>query len=89
MIKRERAQMFVLHCVSPEAYNNELNKVFNAFGPGEGSKNVDNIPRHIVKKYLKADNKRGREKNFEAHSSSSLSAQTGDLLTVSHTSVTK
>lgn len=68
VIKRERAQMFVLHCVSPEAYNNELNKVFNAFGPGEGSKNVDNIPRHIVKKYLKADNKKAREKNFEAHS---------------------
>ena len=49
----------------------------------EGSKNVDNIPRHIVKKYLKADNKLGWEKTSR-HIVVEPSAQTGDLLTVSH-----
>ena len=47
IIKSERGQMYILHTVSPEMYNNEMSKVFKAFGPGQSSKDVDNIPRHI------------------------------------------
>ena len=70
IIKSERGQMYKVYCCSPEMYNNELNKVFKAFGPIEegGSKDVENIPRHVVKKYLKAPNKRVKEENFENHS---------------------
>ena len=33
IVKSERGQMYVLHTVSPEMYNNEQFKVFQAFGP--------------------------------------------------------
>lgn len=70
IIKSERGQMYKLFCCSPEMYNNELNKVFKAFGPIDegGSKDVDNIPKHVCKKYLKAPGKRLKEENFEDHS---------------------
>jgi hypothetical protein len=70
IIKSERGQMYKLFCCSPEMYNNELNKVFKAFGPiDEGSsKDAENIPKFVTKKYLKAPNKRVKEENFEAHS---------------------
>ena len=45
LVKQERGQMYILHCVSPEAYTNEMNKVFKPFGPI--GKNVENIPKHI------------------------------------------
>ena len=56
IIKSERGQIYILYCCSPEMYNNEINKVFKAFGAiSEGSsKDVENIPKYICKKYLKA-----------------------------------
>ena len=46
-LKSERGQLYILHCTSPEAYTNEMNKVFKPFGPA--GKDVDNIPKHICK----------------------------------------
>ena len=51
LVKQERGQIYILHCVSPEAYANEMNKVFKPFGPI--GKNVENIPKHICSEYLK------------------------------------
>lgn len=67
IVKSERGQMYILHTVSPEMYNNEQFKVFRAFGPGKGAKDVDNIPKFIVKEYLKGD-KKIKEHGFENHS---------------------
>jgi hypothetical protein len=66
IIKSERGQMYILHTVSPEMFNNELNKVFEAFGP-ESKKDVDNIPKFICAEYLKTRDK-AKSENFEAHS---------------------
>lgn len=66
IIKSERGQMYILHTVSPEMFNNELGKVFDAFGP-ESKKDKDNIPLYICKEYLKATDKLKSE-NFEEHS---------------------
>jgi hypothetical protein len=70
IIKSERGQIYILYCCSPEMYNNEINKVFKAFGAiSEGSsKDVENIPKYICKKYLKAKGTRLKEENFENHS---------------------
>lgn len=70
IIKSERGQLYKLYCCAPEMYNNELNKVFKAFGPIDegGSKDVENIPKFVCKKYLKAPGKRLKEENFEDHS---------------------
>jgi|TARA_B100000035_G_C21015222_1_gene561462 hypothetical protein len=70
IIKSERGQLYIIYCCTPEMYNNEINKVFKAFGAiAEGaSKDEENLPKHIVKKYLKAPGKRIKEENFEAHS---------------------
>jgi len=66
IIKSERGQMYILHTVSPEMFHNEMNKVFDSFGPG--SKNdVSNIPKHICEKHLKAKSK-VKSENFEQHS---------------------
>lgn len=67
IVKAERGQMYTLHCVSPEMYNNEMFKVFRAFGPGKGAVDKDNIPKYIVKEYLKAPKKIGKNA-FENHS---------------------
>lgn len=66
IIKSERGQMYILHTVSPEMFNNELYKVFDAFGP-ESKKDKDNIPLYICKDRLKATTKIKSE-NFESHS---------------------
>lgn len=66
IIKSERGQMYILHTVSPEMFNNELNKVFEAFGP-ESNKDKENIPLYICKEFLKATDK-VKSENFEAHS---------------------
>lgn len=66
IIKSERGQMYILHCISEEAYNNELFKVFKSFGPMQGAKNVPNIPKHLCEKYLKAG-KKVKAKYFEDH----------------------
>ena len=68
--KSERGQLYVLHCVSPEMYNDESNKVFKAFGPGEGALDSDCIPRMICEKYLRRKGKKNKFKaaNFENHS---------------------
>ncbi len=66
LIKQERGQMYILHCVSPEAYTNEMNKVFKPFGPI--GKNQENIPKLICSDYLKAPKKKLKNRNFENHS---------------------
>ena len=68
--KSERGQLYILHCVSPEMYNDESNKVFKAFGPGQGALDADCIPRMICEKYLKRKGKKNKFKaaNFENHS---------------------
>ena len=68
--KSERGQLYILHCVSPEMYNDESNKVFKAFGPGQGALDGDCIPRMICEKYLKRKGKKNKLKaaNFENHS---------------------
>ena len=66
LVKQERGQIYILHCVSPEAYANEMNKVFKPFGPI--GKNVENIPKHICSEYLKAPKKKTKDGNFEKHS---------------------
>ena len=63
-IKNERAAMYILHLVSHEAFLNEANRVFGAFGPCEKHKDKDNLPRFIAKEYLKAGEK-AKNKNFE------------------------
>lgn len=68
IVKNERSQMYNLYCCSPEMYNNEINKVFKAFGPGEKMKNADNIPKEICKKYLKAPGNKLKAENFDGHS---------------------
>ena len=67
IIKSERGQMYILHCVSPEMYHDEMTKILKAFGPGKGGKDVENVPKHICKEYLKADDKINSD-NFENHS---------------------
>jgi|TARA_B100000085_G_scaffold139060_1_gene126749 hypothetical protein len=65
-IKSERGQLYILHCTSPEAYPNEMNKVFKPFGPA--GKDVDHIPKHICKEYLSAPKEKTKDVNFEPHS---------------------
>ena len=67
--KTERGQLYILHCVSPEMYHDEGNKVFKAFGPGEGTLQADCIPKLICEKWLKCKGgKKIRKDNFENHS---------------------
>ena len=68
--KSERGQLYVLHCVSPEMYSDESNKIFKGFGPGDGAMDGDCIPRLICENYLKKDGKKNKikEANFENHS---------------------
>jgi|TARA_B100001094_G_scaffold330248_1_gene395007 hypothetical protein len=68
--KSERGQLYVLHCVSPEMYSDESNKVFKGFGPGDGAMDGDCIPRLICENYLKKDGNKNKikEANFENHS---------------------
>ena len=67
--KTERGQMYILHCISPEMYHDEGNKVFKAFGPGEGTLQADCIPKLICEKWLKCKGgKKIRSDNFENHS---------------------
>ena len=72
VIKAERGQMYVLHCVSPEMYHDEMNKVFKGFGPGEKSKapKENCLPRMICEDYLKCkgNSKKVKKKSFENHS---------------------
>ena len=64
--------MYVLHCVSPEMYHDEMNKVFKGFGPGEKSKapKENCLPRMICEDYLKCkgNSKKVKKKSFENHS---------------------
>ena len=72
VIKAERGQMYVLHCVSPEMYHDEMNKVFKGFGPGEKSKapKENCLPKMICEDYLKCkgNSKKVKKKSFENHS---------------------
>jgi hypothetical protein len=69
IIKSERGQMYILHTVSPEMFGNELNKVFDAFGP-ESKNDKDNIPLFICKDWLlaKSPSNKIKSENFESHS---------------------
>ena len=53
--KRERAQVYTLHCVSPEMYNNEVNRVFKSFG-GKGGSAAD-VVKTCLDDYLLAGKK--------------------------------
>ena len=53
--KTERTSSYILHVVSTESFNNEVNRVFGSFGPA--TKDRDSIPKHIVKEYLKGGKK--------------------------------
>tara|TARA_B100001996_G_scaffold6734_1_gene5677 strand:- start:1365 stop:2909 length:1545 start_codon:yes stop_codon:yes gene_type:complete len=67
--KTERGQLYILHCVSPEMYHDEANKVFKSLGPGEKSKDVENIPKYVCDTYLKTKgSKKANKYNFENHS---------------------
>ena len=67
--KTERGQLYILHCVSPEMYKDEGNKIFKAFGPGEKSIDADNVPKYICDNYLgTAGTKKANKYNFENHS---------------------
>ena len=67
--KTERGQLYILHCVSPEMYHDEGNKIFKAFGPGEKSIDAENVPKYICDNYLKtAGTKKANKYNFENHS---------------------
>ena len=69
ILKTERGQLYVLHCVSPEMYHDEGNKIFKCFGPGKKSKDVENIPKYICEEYLKCKGgKKVGKYNFENHS---------------------
>lgn len=66
-IKSERGQLYILHCVSPEMFDNEMHKVFDAYGPTTKN-DVENIPYEICKKYLKPRRDKFKKENFEDHS---------------------
>ena len=67
--KTERGQLYILHCVSPEMYHDESNKIFKSLGPGEKSKDVENIPKYICDEFLKTKGTNKANKyNFENHS---------------------
>ena len=72
-IKNERAAMYILHLTSHEAFLNEANRIFGAFGPCEKHKDKVNFPKYVAKDVLK-----GGEKvtavNFENHSKLCFSA---------------
>lgn len=54
VVKQERTQLYTLHCVSPEVYNNEVNRVFKSFiGKESGTEAV----KKIVTDNLKASKK--------------------------------
>ena len=57
--KSERMQAYVIYTVSPEAYNNETNRVFKSFKNKTG---VDHV-KEVVEKFLKSA---GREYSYEA-----------------------
>ena len=66
-IKNERAAMYILHVTSHEAFLNEANRVFGAFGPCEKHKDKENFPQYVVKDILKGGEK-VKAANFEKHS---------------------
>ncbi len=66
IIKSERGQMYILHTATPEIYSNEMKKVFKSFGPMDGAKNPDHIPKHLLKKYWETD--KIKSKYMEPHS---------------------
>ena len=68
--KSERGQLYTLHCVSPEMFHDEGNKIFKAFGPGDGATDDDCIPKMICEEYLKVkgNGSKIQTNNFENHS---------------------
>ena len=66
IIKSERGQLYILHTATPEIYSNEMKKVFKSFGPMDGAKNPDHIPKHLLKEYWETD--KMKSKYMEPHS---------------------
>ena len=66
-IKNERAAMYILHLTSHEAFLNEANRIFGAFGPCEKHKDKVNFPKYVAKDVLKGGEK-VKATNFENHS---------------------
>ena len=49
IVKQERAKMYILHCASPEIYENEANRAFGQFGPVSGK---TDIVKRMIKDHL-------------------------------------
>ena len=60
IVKQERAKQYILHCSSPEIYENEANRAFGQFGPVSGK---TDIVKRMVKDHLNSSKKT----HIEAH----------------------
>tara|TARA_B100001989_G_scaffold96409_2_gene67178 strand:- start:1781 stop:3334 length:1554 start_codon:yes stop_codon:yes gene_type:complete len=60
IVKQERAKLYILHCSSPEIYENEANRAFGQFGPVSGK---TDIVKRMVKDHLNSSKKT----HIEAH----------------------
>jgi len=60
IVKQERAKLYILHCASPEIYENEANRAFGQFGPISGKTD-------IVKRMLKDHLNSSKKTHIEAH----------------------
>ena len=63
--KSERSKVYILHCGSPELYNNEANRAFGCFGPVSGKPEV---VERMIKDYLKAPAKMKHKGAVEPYS---------------------
>ena len=54
IVKQERAKMYILHCASPEIYENEANRAFGQFGPVSGK---TDIVKRMIKDHLNSPKK--------------------------------
>jgi len=62
VVKQERSKLYILHCASPEIYQNEANRAFGQFGPVSGKVDIVGM---MVRGNLKSDKKL----HVEEHSS--------------------
>ena len=73
IVKQERAKMYILHCASPEIYENEANRAFGQFGPVSGK---TDIVKRMIKDHLNSPKKT----HIESHTNINVLSPTGDLL---------
>tara|TARA_B100000287_G_scaffold119114_1_gene111093 strand:+ start:24202 stop:25599 length:1398 start_codon:yes stop_codon:yes gene_type:complete len=56
--KAERTCSYILHCVSTESFNNEVNRIFGAFGPAaKSSENKQSLAKWAIEEQLKGGDK--------------------------------